>query len=116
MGTSINIESNPEIGNDADEIHTATLEFTYKTHIFGGTDQREMGVINPYIAPITKISAEVHAVPYLEPDSDNVAKNETGFIGSSNPQGSDIPKYFNKLDDGEIPYPEYEQIDWIMDY
>ena len=33
MGTNINIESNPEISTDQDEIHTATLEFTYKTHI-----------------------------------------------------------------------------------
>ena len=85
MGTNINIESNPEISIDQDEIHTATLEFTYKTHIFGGTDQKEMGVVNPYIAPVTKISTEVHLVPYLEQDSDGVAKNETGFIGSSNP-------------------------------
>ena len=116
MGTNINIESNPEISTDQDEIHTATLEFTYKTHIFGGTDQKEMGVVNPYIAPVTKISTEVHLVPYLEQDSDGVERNETGFIGSSNPQESDIPNYFNKLDDGQIPYPEYEQLDWIMDY
>lgn len=75
MDTSISISSEPEISKDADEIHTAELSFTYKTHIFGGTQQAKLTAINPYIAPITKISAEVHAVPYLEPDQDNVPKN-----------------------------------------
>ena len=37
MGTDISISSEPEISKDADEIHTAELTFTYKTHIFGGT-------------------------------------------------------------------------------
>ena len=27
-----------------------------------------------------------------------------------------IENYLNKLDDGLIPYPEYEMIDWILDY
>jgi hypothetical protein len=27
-----------------------------------------------------------------------------------------IENYMNKLDDGLIPYPEYEMIDWIIDY
>lgn len=88
------------------------MSFTYKTHIFGGTQQAEMGAINPYVAPITKISAEIHAVPYLDPDSGNVPKNETGVIGGSsaqiNHQEMDIPNYMDKLDDGQIPYPEYE--------
>ena len=85
MGTNINIESNPEISTYQDGSHAATLEFAYKTHMLGGTDQKEMGVVNPYIAPVTKISTEVHLVPYLEQDSDGVERNETGFIGSSNP-------------------------------
>jgi hypothetical protein len=27
-----------------------------------------------------------------------------------------IENYMNKLNDGLIPYPEYEMIDWIIDY
>ena len=27
-----------------------------------------------------------------------------------------ISNYMDKVDDGLIPYPEYEQIDWILDY
>lgn len=75
MGNDVNIEAQPDISKDADEIHTATLSFTYKTHIFGGTEQAELTTINPYTAPITKISAEIHAVPYLEKDSDDIAYN-----------------------------------------
>ena len=81
MGNDINIESSPDISKDTDEIHTATLSFTYKTHIFGGTEQGEMGATNPFIAPITKISAEIHAVPYLEPDNGDIANNQSGKIG-----------------------------------
>ena len=29
---------------------------------------------------------------------------------------SSIDTYFKKLDDGEIPFPEYEILDWILDY
>ena len=83
MGTDINIETNTDISKDSDEIHTATLSFTYKTHIFGGTEQAELGVINPYVAPITKVSAEVHAVPYLEADSGDVDKNGNGIPGGA---------------------------------
>lgn len=83
MGTDINIETNTDISKDSDEIHTATLSFTYKTHIFGGTEQAELGVINPYVAPITKVSAEVHAVPYLEEDSGDVDKNGNGVLGGA---------------------------------
>lgn len=83
MSPDISIESSPDISKDQDEIHTATLTFTYKTHIFGGTRQGELGATNPFIAPITKISAEVHAVPYLDPDEGNIATNTTGKIGGS---------------------------------
>lgn len=31
-------------------------------------------------------------------------------------QEATIPNYFNKLENGEVPYPEYEMLDWIMDY
>lgn len=75
MGNDINIETTPDISKDTDEIHVAELSFTYKTHIFGGTEQAELTAINPYVAPITKISAEIHAVPYLEPDQDNIPYN-----------------------------------------
>ena len=120
MSPDISIESSPDISKDTDEIHTATLTFTYKTHIFGGTEQGELGATNPFIAPITKISAEVHAVPYLEPDEGNVSYNNTGKLGGT-PSEIDqhqmsIENYLNKLDDGLIPYPEYEMIDWILDY
>ena len=84
MGNDINIESTPDISKDTDEIHTAELSFTYKTHIFGGTEQAEMSSINPYTAPITKISAEIHAVPYLAPDEGNIQYNTTGtLVGST---------------------------------
>ena len=98
------------------------MTFTYKTHIFGGTEQGELDSINPFIAPITKISTEIHSVPYIERDSDNILKNDTGTasggVGTNNPnsEDTDIPAYFKKLDDGKIPYPEYEQLDWIMDW
>lgn len=75
MGNDINIETTPDISKDTDEIHVAELSFTYKTHIFGGTEQAELTAINPYVAPITKISAEIHAVPYLDPDQDNIPYN-----------------------------------------
>ena len=81
MSPDISIESSPDISKDTDEIHTAELTFTYKTHIFGGTEQAELKTINPFIAPITKISPEIHTVPYLEPDSGDVKKNETGKLG-----------------------------------
>ena len=119
MSPDVNIESSPDISKDTDEIHTAEMTFTYKTHIFGGTEQAELTTINPYIAPITKISAEVHAVPYLEPDQDNVPKNNTGKLGEPSEidqHQMSIGNYLNKLDDGLIPYPEYEMIDWILDY
>jgi len=120
MSPDISIESSPDISKDQDEIHTAEMTFTYKTHIFGGTEQAELTSINPYIAPITKISAEVHSVPYLEPDEGNISSNTTGKLGGS-PSEIDqhqmsIENYLNKLDDGQIPYPEYEMIDWILDY
>ena len=96
------------------------MTFTYKTYIFGGTEQAELTAINPYIAPITKISAEVHAVPYLEPDEGNISMNTTGKLGGSpteiDQHQMSIENYLNKLDDGLIPYPEYEMIDWILDY
>ena len=81
MGNDISIESTPDVSKDSDEIHTAELSFTYKTYIFGGTEQRELTAINPYVAPITKISAEVHAVPYLESDYGDVVSNPTGKLG-----------------------------------
>ena len=119
MSPDISIESSPEISKDSDEIHTATMTFTYKTHIFGGTEQANLSAINPYVAPITKISAEVHAVPYLEPDEGNVSSNTTGKLGGDSTidhQQMSIENYLGKLDDGLIPYPEYEMIDWILDY
>lgn len=58
------------------------MTFTFKTYIFGGTEQKELGPINPYIAPITKIDAEIHTVPYLEPDYNDVGKG-TGIIGTT---------------------------------
>ena len=120
MGTDISISSEPEIGKDADEIHTAELSFTYKTHIFGGTQQAELGAINPYVAPITKIGVELHAVPYLEPDDGNIPYNQSGHmdghVSDINHKEMTIENYIDKLDDGQIPYPEYEQIDWILDY
>lgn len=120
MSPDISIESSPDISKDTDEIHTAEMTFTYKTHIFGGTEQAELTTINPYIAPITKISAEVHAVPYLEPDNGDIPYNATGHLEGSPsnviPNEMSIENYLGKLDDGLIPYPEYEMIDWILDY
>ena len=121
MGNDISIESSPDVSKDTDEIHTATLSFTYKTYIFGGTQQAELTGVNPYIAPITKISPEIHAVPYLEPDWGDVNKNETGKLGGgaqnlSEVDAMTIGNYLDKVDEGLIPYPEYEQIDWILDY
>ena len=120
MGTDISISSEPEISKDADEIHTAELTFTYKTHIFGGTEQAELTATNPYIAPVTKISAEIHAVPYLDPDDGNITVNTTGKLGGSPSEieqhQMSIENYLGKLDNGEIPFPEYEMIDWILDY
>lgn len=121
MGNDINIETQPDISKDTDEIHTATLSFTYKTYIFGGTEQAELTAINPYAAPITKISPEIHAVPYLESDYGDVAKNQTGKLGDGDQNLDEVTamtigNYMDKVDDGLIPYPEYEQIDWILDY
>lgn len=119
MGNDISIESSPDISKDTDEIHTGTLSFTYKTYIFGGTEQGDLTTINPFTAPITKISAEVHMVPYLEKDTDDIAYNHTGKLGDSSADLSKemtIENYINKLDNEQIPYPEYEQIDWILDY
>ena len=121
MSPDISIESSPEISKDADEIHTAEMTFTYKTHIFGGTEQKKLTSINPYIAPITKVSAEVHAVPFLDPDSGDVKKNDTGTLGGEDQDlggvnAMTIENYMNKLDNGQISYPEYEMIDWILDY
>ena len=96
------------------------MTFTYKTHIFGGTELGNLGPINPFLAPITKISAEVHAVPYLNPDDGNIPYNQTGTLEGSksdiNHHEMEIGNYLNKLDTGEIIYPEYEMIDWILDY
>ena len=121
MSPDINIESSPDISKDTDEIHTATLSFTYKTHIFGGTEQGELTAINPYVAPITKIDAEIHAVPFLDPDSGDVKKNDTGKLGGGDQDlggvnSMTVENYMNKLDEGKIEYPEYEIIDWILDY
>lgn len=121
MGNDVNIETQPDISKDTDEIHTATLSFTYKTHIFGGTQQAELTAVNPYIAPITKISPEIHAVPYLESDYGDVVQNPSGKLGDGDQDLSEIDamtigNYMDKVDDGLIPYPEYEQIDWILDY
>lgn len=103
MGNDISMESQPELSKDSDEVHTANLTFTYKTFIFGGTDQAELGATNPYIAPITKISAEVHMVPYLERDQDDVGYNNTGKLGGDDPdlgKEMSIENYVNKLDKG----------------
>lgn len=119
MGTDISMESKTDISKDDDEVHTANINFTYKTFIFGGTEQAELGATNPYIAPITKISAEVHMVPYLEQDQDDVGYNPVGKLGADDPnlgKEMSIENYVNKLDKGQIPYPEYEMIDWILDY
>ena len=121
MGNDISIESSPDISKDTDEIHTAELSFTYKTHIFGGTEQADLTAINPYTAPVTKISAEIHAVPYLEKDYGDVVSNPTGKLGDGDQDLSEvnamtIGNYLDKVDDGLIPYPEYEMIDWILDY
>ena len=104
MSSDISISSETEISKDADEIHTAELSYTYKTHIFGGTHQAELTAINPYIAPITKISAEIHAVPYLEPDQGNVPYNASGHmdghVSETDHHQMTIENYMNKLDDG----------------
>lgn len=96
------------------------MTFTVKTYIFGGTEQRELGPINPYIAPITKIDAEIHAVPYLEKEFDDSGKNESGYIGIqadlSKVKESSIDNYFKKLDEGDVPFPDYEILDWVLDY
>ena len=120
MSPDISIESSPDISKDTDEIHTAQLNFTYKTHIFGGTEQAKLSAINPYTAPITKIGIELHAVPYLEPDDGNIPYNTSGHLEGHNSdinhKEMTIENYLGKLDNGEIPYPEYEMIDWILDY
>lgn len=120
MSPDISISSDPEISKDADEIHTAELTFTYKTHIFGGTRQEPLTTVNPYVAPITKIGVEVHAVPYLEPDDGNIPYNQSGHLSGSgqeiNHKEMTIENYLGQLDDGKIPYPDYEMIDWILDY
>jgi hypothetical protein len=120
MSPDISISSETEISKDADEIHTAELTFTYKTHIFGGTRQEPLTAVNPYVAPITKIGVEVHAVPYLEPDDGNIPYNQSGHLDGStsdiNHKEMTIENYLGQLDDGKIPYPEYEMIDWILDY
>ena len=120
MSPDISIETSPDISKDTDEIRTAELTFTYKTHIFGWTEQGELTATNPYIAPITKISAEIHAVPYLEPDDGNIPYNSSGKLDGStseiNHNEMSIENYLGKLDNGEIPFPEYEMIDWILDY
>lgn len=103
MSPDISISSETEISKDADEIHTAELTFTYKTHIFGGTRQEPLTAINPYVAPITKISTEIHAVPYLEPDQDNVPKNQSGKLGEPSEieqHQMSIENYLGKLDNG----------------
>ena len=121
MSPDISIESSPDISKDTDEIHTAEMTFTYKTHIFGGTEQGDLKLVNPFIAPITKISAEVHAVPFLDPDAGDVKKNDTGKLGSGDQDLGGVnsmspENYLNKVDEGKIAYPEYEMIDWILDY
>lgn len=120
MGNDISMSSNNEITKDQDEIHTAEMTFVYKTFIFGGTRCEDMNVINPYVAPITKIGVEIHNVPYLEPDVGDVNRISTGITENdsdlSKVKEATIPNYFNKLDKGEVKFPEYEQIDWIMDY
>jgi len=119
MSPDVNIESSPDISKDTDEIHTAEMTFTYKTHIFGGTEQAELTAINPFIAPITKVSAEIHAVPYLERDQSDVGYNNTGKLGGGDDdlgKEMSIENYIDNLDKGQIAYPEYEMIDWILDY
>lgn len=39
-----------------------------------------------------------------------------GHVSDINHQEMDIENYLDKLDNGQIPYPEYEMIDWILDY
>ena len=61
LGDNIQQDAVTELGNDQDDITTATLTFTFKTYMFGGNDQVEMTPAGGYVAPITKISAELHA-------------------------------------------------------
>ena len=128
MGGNIQQDAVTELSNDQDDIVTATLTFTFKTYIFGGNDQIEMTTTGGQIAPITKISPEMHAIdadtaritqgttPIGMPDQGERWRNEwdvTDFDGD-NGTPVDWDAYFNGLDDGTIQYPAVDTMRWVI--
>lgn len=128
MGSNIQQDAVTEINVDQDDIVTATLTFTFKTHIFGGNDQIEMTTTGGYIAPITKISPELHAIDaetaQITQETDPVGmhdegrkwRNEWDITDFNNDNGTrvDWDAYFQSVDDGTIPYPAVDTMRWVI--
>ena len=127
LGDNIQQDAVTELGNDQDDITTATLTFTFKTYMFGGNDQVEMTPAGGYVAPITKISAELHAPEHkdgLAPEDavtslDNAERwrNEWDVTDYESPESKlqvDWDQYFQNLEDGTNKYPAVDTMRWII--
>ena len=128
MGGSIQQDAVTEISTDQDDIVTATLTFTFKTYIFGGNDQIEMTTTGGFIAPITKISPEMHAIDaetaQITQETDPVGmhdqgrrwRNEWDITDFNNGNGTPVnwDAYFQGVNDGTIPYPEVDTMRWVI--
>ena len=125
MGSGIQQDAVTELSTDQDDIVTATLTFTFKTYIFGGNDQVELTTTGGYVAPITKISPEIHAV-----DSDDIQlagnddplglknqgrkwRNEWDITSFDQPT-VDWDAYFQSVNDGTNKYPEVDTMRWVI--
>lgn len=128
MGGNIQQDAVTELSVDQDDIVTATLTFTFKTYIFGGNDQIEMTTTGGFIAPITKISPEMHAIDaetaQLTQETDPVGmhdqgrrwRNEWDITDFNNGNGTPVnwDAYFQGVKDGTIPYPEVDTMRWVI--
>ena len=128
MGGNIQQDAVTELSNDQDDIVTATLTFTFKTYIFGGNDQVEMTTTGGFIAPITKISPEMHAIgaetaqitqgtdPIGLPNQGERWRNEWDVTDFNNGNGTPVnwDGYFNGLKDGTIQYPDVDTMRWVI--
>ena len=127
MGGNIQQDAVTEISTDQDDIVTATLTFTFKTYIFGGNDQVELATTGGFIAPITKISPEMHAIDaetaQISQGTSPTGKEEgkpwrnewdVSDFDKDNGTPVDWDIYFQDVKDGSIPYPAVDTMRWVI--
>lgn len=112
MGDNISEDHPDEISPEEDDVIVSSVNFTFKTYLFGGSNKiyagvntSDDGIYDGYVPVICNISADFHAVPKFDPT--NQDKPEYSF-----------KKYFSDYDTGVFSPDEWiycDGIKWVID-